>query len=186
MLRYPDRVLSFRPLLAALALAPALLLPRAAAAQQAEEPERIHYGWQNFLAVGTSYTLIFTGVGTEQEWLAITGGAGYALSGPIIHAAHENWTSAGVSLGLNLGLPVGMGLLGMGLACAGDGCRDSFGLGGVIGILFGGVLGMITASVIDVAVLSYEDAPAPAGGAASALRARPAWVAPPITIGGRF
>ena len=60
----------------------------------------------------TADTLIVAGLVSEHDWAIYAGLASYALGGPILHAAHDEWPRAGVSLGVRLGLPLATGALG--------------------------------------------------------------------------
>jgi hypothetical protein len=89
-----------------------------------------------------------TGVGLAYASLAT-----YALGGPVVHIAHENYGRAAGSLGLRVGGPI----LGGALGCAAD---DSSGMFGCLGGLALGVfLGTLTAVVVDSAALAYEKVP---------------------------
>ena len=77
------------------------------------------------------------------ETLILAGIAGYALGGPMIHAAHGRWDKAGYSLGLRV-VPVAAAI-GMG---------EVFGAGDGAPVLVGGAA--LAAMVLDSALLGYE------------------------------
>lgn len=112
------------------------------------------------LAVATLSTS--SSSGAVGGTLLVGAGLTYVLGGPIVHATHGNTGTAFGSFGLRLGLPVGGALVGgliggqMSQGCSGDFCE----LGGALaGGLVGFVGGMITASIIDISLLAYEDDP---------------------------
>jgi hypothetical protein len=93
------------------------------------------------------------GDSSTGEGLAYASLATYALGGPVVHIAHENYGRAAGSLGLRVGGPI----LGGALGCAAD---DSTGMFGCLGGLALGVfLGTLTAVVVDSAALAYEKVP---------------------------
>ncbi|EYF03516.1 hypothetical protein [Chondromyces apiculatus] len=168
-----------------------LLSSGAAQAQaQAEVPtEEQWYGWQNLIGLGAAYSLVGVGLALDEdtEWIAAVGLGVYALSGPIIHLAHQRPTEGGMSLGLNVGLPLGGALLGVGIACGVGTCRGLRGpLKAAETAIILGAVGMLTANVIDVAVLSFEEVPVTTGVAQGALGAAPAQYRPVFQYSGRF
>ena len=78
------------------------------------------------------------------------------LGGPVVHAAHEQWGNAGLSLGLRLGAPV-VGALGGYLvgsaACPRD---DSDVPCSVVGASLGLLGGAATAIILDATLIAYE------------------------------
>jgi hypothetical protein len=137
--------------------------------------------------------VIGVGIGTEQDWLIPVGVGGYVLGGPIVHLAHSRPGTAGISFGLNVGLPFAGGLLGALVLCGlADACDGQLGFLGIIaGFIIGAPVGMVAASVIDVAVLAKEEVPAPT--AATTGAALTAWPGPqgagavmPVQLGFRF
>lgn len=138
----------------------ALLLPAD------RDAERRWYGWE---------TLTVDAVSISAIPVAGVGIAGYLLGGPIVHASHDRWGIAAASLGLRLGLPLVGGMAGSKLENCHVSSSYDEGMCGLAGLILGMGVGMLTAIVIDAAVLSYERAPAtsergPSG--ASAKRAR--------------
>jgi hypothetical protein len=150
-------------------LAAALLLAVTVPVAHADEPpappaETRWYGWQTGLAdlgvIGlwaASGALDGHGTTTGGEALGLLGLAGFALAAPIVHAAHDRgWTALG-SLGLRVGAPVAGALAGYGwgsLICdAHDDsdipCPGAWAILGLVG-------GLLTASIVDTAVLARE------------------------------
>ncbi|AKT41926.1 hypothetical protein [Chondromyces crocatus] len=161
-----------RPLLLlATTLAAALLAPLTAGAQETSRVEHDWYGWQNLLGLGGAYTLTAIGlkVDSGSAPLLVAGLSTYAFSGPIIHLAHGNGVEAGASLGFNLGLPLGAGLIGALLVCAPENCGGKGSLGLFAGAGFGILAGMLAANVIDVAFLSVEKIERPSPAATTSL-----------------
>lgn len=175
----------------------------------APSPKR-WYGWQALTAVAVSDTLaiaggflaihgslrIFsdkpvnyaeTGAGAT---MAILGIGGHLFSGPIIHLAHGQKATAGYSLLANLGLPLVGGLIGAGIGQAAAGSArfgsEDITQGAMAGIIAGGV----SATILDVAVLSHEPRRAArAGGAKAPSLAVAPVIAPGHTalgVAGRF
>jgi hypothetical protein len=89
----------------------------------------------------------------------ITGGValiGYPLAPPFVHAFNGNGPGALASLALRLTAPVVGGYVGYQIDTS-SGCNgDLCGLGGIV---VGGVVGMLTASIVDAAVLARVDRP---------------------------
>ncbi len=114
----------------------------------------------------TADTLIAVGMVGDQDWVVYAGLAGYALGGPLLHATHDEWPRAGVSLGTRLGLPLATGAIGDAI------CVDDTGFLRCIGsAAIGAAIGMLAAQIIDPAVIVDGDA-----AAAPAM----------LTVGGRF
>lgn len=114
----------------------------------------------------TADTLLVAGLVSDHEWVIYAGLASYALGGPLLHAAHDEWPRAGISLGTRLGLPLATGALGDAI------CVDDTGLLRCVGsAAIGAAIGMLAAQIIDPAVIvEGEAATAPAM----------------LTVGGRF
>jgi hypothetical protein len=123
-----------------------------AAGQQASIESTDWYGEQTLLADGLSLLFALGAAGGETEPLLVLASAGYVLGGPIVHLAHGSLWRAGVSLGLRVGLPLLFTAIGVQLEDCHSG-EDFCGLGSVV---IGGSLGILTAIVLDAAVLAYE------------------------------
>jgi hypothetical protein len=101
----------------------------------------------------------------DSKVLAYTSIAGFALGGPINHAAHGNWGRAAGSLALRVSLPV---LAGVGGALVPGACDDRSCVGLGVGI----VVGILAASAVDAAALSWEKVPQ-----------KPAAITPLVAVG---
>ena len=131
------------------------------------------YGWQTLATDAAAVVLVVAAVSViaESEGDSSTGTAlaylslgAYALGGPVVHIAHENYGRAAGSFGLRVGGPIVGGALG----CAADGSSSGYGCLG--GLALGMFLGTLTAVVVDSAALAYEKVPATA---ASARKRKP-------------
>lgn len=154
-------------------------------AMRQKPTKRVWYGWQTLIILGASATLgTVTGVSgaaTRADGLAFVGmgigGVGALFGGPIVHWAHGNTGKGFGALGLNLGVPVVSGGIGVAVACGAGGCSgSSSGFGAFFGLLIGGSLGLLGSMIIDVTALAYEDnVPV----AATASRKAPGWTLVP-------
>jgi len=110
-----------------------------------------HYGIQ---ILATDAAVIVAGFATEEPNVLL---GGYLLGGPIVHLFNGKKRTALGSLAMRAGFPLMGGVLGA--AAAESDCRDDdeeemfCGLGHVVG---GMLLGMITAAVVDAAVLAKK------------------------------
>lgn len=139
------------------------------------------YGWQTLLVFGGSTTVALIGGiagGTsDSPGVLLTslslGGAGFLFGGPIIHWAHGHTSKGLGALGLNFGLPLVGGGLGVATACIAGGCGNrSAGIGILLGLVIGGSAGLLASMVVDVSVLSYEET---GSGPTIASRRAPTW-----------
>jgi hypothetical protein len=126
----------------------------------ARRPKRTSwYGWQILIADGAALGML-VGAGAAHNnadpVLALSG-VTYALGGPIVHWAHLHGGMGVASLGLRLGLPVGLGFLGVALGLAIDGGKRGFESASLVGGALGFVIGFPTAIALDAAVLARED-----------------------------
>jgi hypothetical protein len=92
---------------------------------------------------------------TENEVFGLMAAGSVALGGPVTHWANGHLGMGFVSLGLNAGCTFGGGLIGAAIGSA----SDASDWGGLAGLFIGGGLGLITANIIDVALLEYEEQP---------------------------
>jgi len=118
--------------------------------------QRRWYGWELILGdLGAVAVTVAVGVSTPPDLLVgmASGGVIYVLSGPAIHIANGNGLGAGLSLLMRAGLPVVGGLVGS-ATCR---CSDQY-LEPFFAVVIGGSLGILTASVIDAAVLGWKPA----------------------------
>lgn len=93
------------------------------------------------------------GVGSTLGSLSLVG---YGFGAPVLHLIHEHPGRALGSLALRGALPLTFGYIG---AKAED-CEEGEFFCGVGGAVLGGLAGIVTAMVVDAAVLSYEEVPA--------------------------
>jgi hypothetical protein len=122
----------------------------------ARKPRTRWYGWQTLITDGASLAMLMGGASSNDSagtWVALSG-LTYALGGPTVHWAHGNVGKGAASLGLRLGLPVGLGLLGY--AC-GSAMSGGKGYGGAVFGALGFVVGFPAAMAIDSAALARED-----------------------------
>jgi hypothetical protein len=144
-------------------------------------PRRVWYGWQTLLVYAASATVGLTagiaGGASGSGGLVFTGtmigSTGIVFGGPIVHWARGNTSRGFAALGLNFGATLVSGGIGVGIACAADACRGSFGGFGILaGMVFGGGVGLLTALIVDVSALSYDTKAAPDS---SASKRSPGW-----------
>jgi hypothetical protein len=127
-----------------------------------EAPSR-WYGWQTLAADGASLALSIGAIGvagsgsdTPSEALAWGALATYALAAPVVHWVHENPGRGFASLGLRVGGPIVLGLIGVEAEDCSHHGGDLCGLGGA---LIGVTVGIVAAVTIDAAVFAYDEAP---------------------------
>ena len=111
------------------------------------------YGYQTLAADGLSLLVALGGLRADTGVVSTIGMGGFALGGPIIHLVHHNYLAAGGSLALRVGAPFLFGFVGSQM----ENCGPNSGwFCGVAGAVIGGSLGILTASIIDAAVLAHE------------------------------
>ena len=122
------------------------------------------YGWESLTTDGAALLLAAVAVRSDNApLLGLSSLALYGLGGPIIHLTRDNGWHALGSLLLRGGLPVVAGAAGAALErCDADDDED---LCGVSGAFLGGLAGVVSAMVIDSAVLGWERPSALAGDA---------------------
>ncbi|WP_437966512.1 hypothetical protein WMF04_44080 [Sorangium sp. So ce260] len=131
---------------------PDLWQPGSAPAHEQPRPTRAWYGWQHLLVLGGTVLLAPIAVATENEPLAwLTAGA-FALGGPVTHWANGHLGKGFASFGLNAGCTLGGGMVGALVGSSADSGRWD----ALAGLFIGGGLGLITANIIDIAVLEHE------------------------------
>ena len=135
----------------------------------------VSYGWQVFAIDGAALALgtAAFGVGmTQPEDDSPTVGLGLAALGaylagpPILHGARGHWDSAGESLGMRVGLPLGGGLTGLAVGAAichkfedPDAELDLTCIGMPLGFaILGGGLGVLVAMGLDATLVAREPA----------------------------
>jgi len=128
-----------------------LVTPAVAHAEPERSPERETrwYGWQP-LAIDAATLTVLATVHNDTAWELAAGT--FLLTGPIAHAAHGNWGTAFFSLAWRAAVPVGGGLIGMTVRCAGDPQCAGEGQGFLAGML----VGAVAASAFDGGLLAYE------------------------------
>jgi hypothetical protein len=129
------------------------------------ETRRNWYGWQTLSTDGAAFSLLVLGgslISNDNtdsgvvvtDSFVILSAASYALGGPIVHAAHQNWGTAAASLGLRVGLP----LTGILIGSAADRCgaNNDSDVCGAVGPGIGALLGIGAAIAIDATTLAYD------------------------------
>ena len=128
-----------------------------------EAPSR-WYGWQTLAADGASLALSLGAIGvagaggsdsdTPSEALVWGSLGTYVLGAPVVHWVHQNTGRGFASLGLRVGGPVVLGLIG----AEAEGCSHQGGdFCGLVGALIGTSVGIVAAVTIDAAVFAYDD-----------------------------
>ncbi|WP_437632783.1 hypothetical protein [Sorangium sp. So ce854] len=115
-------------------------------------PRRVWYGWQHLIVGLGSLVLLPIGAAAESEGLVLVSLGGLALGGPVTHWANGNVGKGFISLGLTAGCTIGGGMVGGLLGAASDELYAAAG-----GLVIGAGLGLLTASIIDIAALEYEE-----------------------------
>jgi hypothetical protein len=156
---------------AAAASAPPTRQETASLPQPTSKREPTWYGWQILLADAASGTLM--GIAATTNGPASAGvfylglGTYLLLDGPIVHWANGNPHRALESMGLRAGLSFGSGILAAAIGAAVgatqnsrnggcDACLDAAEFGAA-----GFVHGMFVATILDVALLAFEEPPGP-------------------------
>ncbi len=149
------------------ALAGAVLCstPRAARAEDG-------YGLTTAAVDAAPTALAIVGIAAPAEDVLIPAIALYALTGPVVHLAHDNPGRAGLSLLTRLGAPILVGAIALKSTDPGTSGFDDLGAG-----ILGVAIGAAGAMVFDWLVLS-----AATDDADPAARARPVM----FTVGGSF
>jgi hypothetical protein len=120
------------------------------------------YGWQTLIADGTVALLglVALPIGYELQPLAeaigVTALGTYVLAAPIVHFVHGNVARGFGSLGLRAVLPLAFGAIGAKV----ESCVPGQWFCGLSGALVGGAIGVVSAAIIDGAVLAREKVPA--------------------------
>jgi hypothetical protein len=113
------------------------------------------YGYQVAAPDVVGWVVAYAGAQSDAWPVTALGFGGMLLGGPIVHAAHDNWGRAGISLGLRVGAP----LAGVGLGLAlGGGIRKG-GLHAIAYAIVGASIGYIAAAMFDVGYLARVDVP---------------------------
>ncbi|MEO7092671.1 MAG: hypothetical protein ABI175_05430 [Polyangiales bacterium] len=127
------------------------------------EPRRF-YGWQNIAAGYAGIGMMAASIKTGGA-LPYVGFGVYALGGPIVHLAHEEYARAAGSLVINVLTPLLVGALAhsMDRPCVeghdsetrADGCNIDTMSAAITGV----VVGMLAAPLIDGLTMGWKDAP---------------------------
>jgi hypothetical protein len=129
-----------------------------------EQPPMVHswYGWQTLIADGTAALLGAVAVPFAGEFEQVAGAVGvaavgtYVLAAPVVHFVHGNVGRGFGSLALRATLPVVFGFVG-GKA---ESCSEGQWFCGLAGAAVGATIGVVSAAIIDGAVLAHETVPA--------------------------
>jgi hypothetical protein len=176
------------------AVAPELALraPERTELDAQPNPAKRWYGWQTLATDGAAIaSFVLAGTTDETSVLPAVGLGAYLLGGPIVHAAHDNWGRAALSLGMRTVIPVATG----GLFFAANSCGENSsndpdsdadawcGLGQAIAAVFGGLVGATVASALDASLLAWEpEEPTPQVAPALGVTKTSAW----LGVAGRF
>jgi hypothetical protein len=124
--------------------------------------QTVWYGWQTILADASAITLaVSSGLMEENQGAPVAAGLGvYLLGAPLIHAMNGQLGKGAGSFGLRLGAPIAGAVGGIALGVAT--CPPDDGLNSApycqIGLAaLGGLAGIVTASVVDAAVLAKKE-----------------------------
>jgi len=128
------------------------------------------YGWQVLVVDGLNFLVLLplsAGIASHRSTVGVgatglvIGAMGYALGGPIVHAAHGEFRMSALSLGLRTGLPLVTGFVG-GVVAGGaaTGARETdgataLGFGALSGI-FIGAAGVIAIDAVFGTTLDKE------------------------------
>jgi hypothetical protein len=114
-----------------------------------EAPTEQHwYGWQILAADGVATAFMIGGFDRSSSTMFTAGVTVYVLGGPIVHAAHDRWGVAALSLlGLRVALPLTFGIAGAAASTVERSC-DFCGVGG---LLVGATIGALSAMALDAA-----------------------------------
>ena len=137
------------------------------------------YGWQTLIVDG-----VWVVGGPLLGTVSLGAGSGLVLGGyflgpPIVHWSHGEVGRGFADLGIRVGAPTVLGLLGY--AALSGGSRNSEGALSAAGAVIGAGLGIIAAVVIDASVLAYEPAGEEDDEAKARVRRRSAFVPASIT-----
>jgi len=141
-----------------------MVSPSPVAEQPASTPYVHSYRLQTLAADGLALVFVLAASGThgtDADHYAQLALGTYLLGGPIVHAAHGRTGRALGDLGLRIAIPVVAAYIGAGLGSRNNGCGGGDycdeGDGALAGAALGLVGGMLTASIIDSALLAKGD-----------------------------
>ena len=122
---------------------------------EAPEPQTHWYGWQTLATDGAAVTLFIAGASADSGAVAVLGVGTYVLGGPVVHWTHDGGWRGWASLGIRVGGPV---LVGLGGFALGSGCEgEDAEVCPAVGAALFGSLGLVSAIIVDAAVLGYEE-----------------------------
>jgi hypothetical protein len=136
---------------------------------QRSRATREWYGWQTLIADGAWIVgASASGAGNQGGVAAAFVLSGYLVAPPVIHFANGEIGRGFADLGIRVGAPLALGLVGF-AAFSGGPSPGNDGIGpGAVGAILGAGLGMLVAVVLDASVLAYRPV-----GDEDALRAAP-------------
>ncbi|HRG98294.1 MAG TPA: hypothetical protein PLR99_18715 [Polyangiaceae bacterium] len=121
------------------------------------DDERRWYGYQIMLGDAAGLGIVALGAGAESVQAAWVG-VGALWTGPMIaHFAHRHVGRGFADFGLRFGLSIAGGALGLAIGCSGSACSGD--LGGIGQVAYAGMgagVGLLSAMIIDWAVLSWD------------------------------
>lgn len=109
------------------------------------------YGEQTMAVDASVIALAGVGLAEQRDPLAVAALVGYAVGAPLVHLAHGELETSGLSLLTRFGAPLAGGVVGYIL---GGGDR----IGGVVGVGLGLAVGAVVAMVTDAAVYASRSA----------------------------
>jgi hypothetical protein len=115
------------------------------------------YGWQTLIVDGAWIVgASASGAGNQAGLAAAFVVSGYVVAPPIVHFAHGEIGRGFADLGIRVGAPLVLGLVGF-AALSGQPSPGNDGIGpGAVGAILGSGLGMLVAVVLDASVLAYR------------------------------
>ncbi|QDG54758.1 hypothetical protein FIV42_29630 [Persicimonas caeni] len=129
-----------------------------ATAQADDSMQDEWYGWQIMPVDAASVGLMVCGMAELEQTAMFSGFAGYALGGPIVHLAHEQWWKSVGSLGLRLGVPTTSVLIASAFSSSSGNSQAAFADAMGKGILALG-LGAVAAMALDYIFLARKPMP---------------------------
>jgi hypothetical protein len=133
---------------------------------EVERTEREWYGWQNLIADGVLLTVVVVGLDSPVSALGL---GTLMIASPVLHWVHGNLGAGLLSLAIRT-VSTGVLLVGAASGLEDDisGAEEDHGAYDALAIA--GLIGILTAVVLDSAVLAYETQDARASDASPSLR----------------
>jgi hypothetical protein len=115
------------------------------------------YGWQTLIVDGAWIAgASASGAGNQAGLAAAFVVSGYVVAPPIVHFAHGEIGRGFADLGIRVGAPLVLGLVGF-AAFSGQSSPGNDGIApGAVGAILGSGLGMLAAVALDASVLAYR------------------------------